>query len=58
MCFKHLPYLYYIRFALHLHFQTPQSQLEVNIATDDNQRQEIAHTIQDAFTSGDGEKEY
>jgi hypothetical protein len=55
--FQHVPYLHYIGFVLHPHIQTPQFQSDTNIATDYNQRQEIAHTIQNDFTGGNGEEQ-
>jgi hypothetical protein len=57
MPFQRFPYLRYMGFILHLHIQTPQFQPNTDIATDYDQHQEIAHTIQNDFTSGDGQEE-
>jgi hypothetical protein len=57
MPFQHIPYLRYIGFVLDSHIQTPQFQPDKNIAADYNQRQEIAHTIQNDFAGGDSEEE-
>jgi hypothetical protein len=57
MPFQRVPYLYCIGFVWHPHIQTPQFQPDTNIATDYDQRQEIAHTIKSDFAGGDGQEQ-
>jgi hypothetical protein len=57
MRFQHVPYVQYMGLVLHPHIQTPKSQPKINIATGYDQRQETAHTIQNAFTGSDGKEE-